>query len=272
MTDYKNSKKNLIHPWEKTMRVINVLIFIVGFLVSIIYTSHILFNSDKLTQEEITNVFLFGGVVITLIFEMGRQYGKTRAQSIKITKAQFPKVYEMIVEFSQRLELGYVPEAFVVQQGGVINAFAISFFSKKYISINSDIFEIAYLQYKDMDTLGFIIGHELAHLKRKHATTLMTILEFAGKTIPIWGPAQSRVKEYTCDRHGAWLSPAGKEGILILAAGKHLYKKVSVEEYLNSTSSYRGFFYWLYNLLASHPALPKRISAIMNDNKKGKVF
>lgn len=44
--------------------------------------------------------------------------------------------------------------------------------------------------------------------------------------------AYSRVREYTCDRHGVWLAPEGKEGLTLLAAGKHIYKYVDIDAYL----------------------------------------
>lgn len=270
MLNYEKNKKDLIHPWEKTMRVINVIIFILALIGSLVLAVISLMQPELGIDEGFG--FSVVSMIILIIVTLGRQYGKSRAQSIQLTEAQFPEIYEIVKDFSEKLELGYIPEVYLVQQGGVLNAFATSFFSRRYISLNSAIFEIAYLEHKDIDAVAFVIGHELAHLKRKHATTLMTILESVGRIIPIWGSAQSRVKEYTCDRHAAWLAPKGKESLILLVAGKHLYKHVSIEEYLRTSSQYKGFFYWLHNLLASHPVAPKRIKAIVENERRGQVF
>ncbi|MCM1988766.1 M48 family metallopeptidase [Oceanirhabdus seepicola] len=272
MESYKSISKNLIHPWEKKMRAMNIVIFIIIVTSIVGIGFYALINIDSI-DEEIIQVAAGAFVVIPIvIFGMGKQYAKSRATSIQITEKQFPEVYQVIKNFSDKLEMGYVPEAYVVQAGGVINAFATAFFSRKYISINSDIFELCYLEHKDLDTLAFVIGHELTHLKRKHATMGMVIVEIFASMIPIWGSTQSRVKEYTCDRHAAWLCPEGVDGLIVLSAGKHLYKQVNIDEYLETSKNCKGIFCWVHNLTASHPIMPKRIKAIQNLDKPGEVL
>lgn len=275
-SEYKDLQKELTHPWEKATRTINVIIFIglllfsIGSIIYLINTGKIL--SDDVSEFEnygLTFIFLIG----TILVLMGNQYAKTRAYSIRISEEQFSDVYEVVKTLSEKLDMGYIPEAYVTQEGGVLNAFATSFFSRRFISINSAIFEVSYLEHKDMDTLSFIIAHELTHLKKKHATTFMSIIEAPAKMIPVWSGISSRVKEYTCDRHAAWLCPEGIDGLILLGIGKHLYKEVNVDAYVeDSNKSYKGIFCWVTNLLASHPVLPKRMKALKNLDKRGEVF
>lgn len=272
---YNEIKKDLIHPWEKPMRAVNILIFILAIIGTIIAIMGVFDGAELIgaveNEEAGGKLLLIGGVAAVLI-QLGRQYGKSRANSVRLNDNQFPEIYEIVKLFSEKLELGYVPEVYLTQEGGMLNAFATSFFARKYISINSAIFEIAYLEHKDINTVAFVIGHELTHLKRKHATTGMVLIEMIAQMIPIWGAAQSRAKEYTCDRHAAWLIPEGKEGLILLATGKHLYKHVNIDEYIKTSSQYKGFFYWLYNLLATHPAGPKRMKALYDNSNRGKIF
>lgn len=267
---YKQVKKQLIHPWEKGMRFMNVIIFLLAVIGTLIYMGILLLNFEE-NMDTITKQAGVMGVFFVVIITLGRQYGKARANSVQLSEEQFPEIYQVVKDFSAKLELGYVPEVYLTQEGGVLNAFATSFFSRRYISLNCAIFEIAYLEHKDLDAVAFVIGHELAHLKRKHATTGMTLIEFIPGMIPIWGPAQSRVKEYTCDKHAAWLAPEGKESLILLATGKHMYKHVNIEDYLKTSQKNKGFFVWLYNLMASHPIGPKRMRALIK-NEKGQVF
>lgn len=273
---YKELRKQLIHPWERPMRFINIVIFFVTLIASVGFLLYIAVTPEAFgekTQEYLSTGFSIFALIGVVIYTLGMHYAKARAYSVKITEKQFPEVYNIIKEYSEKLEMGYVPEAFIVQRGGAINAFAASFFAKRFISINSDVFEVSYLEHKDMDTLSLIIGHELGHLKRKHATTLMTILETPSRLIPLWSSACSRVKEYTCDRHAAWLCPDGVDGIMLLAVGKHLYKEIDIDEYIETSNKhYKGLFCWLVNLNASHPVMPKRVKAIKNLDKRGKVF
>lgn len=272
MKSYKSISKNLIHPWEKTMRFINIVIFIISLTSIVGISFYALININSIDKQILEGVGVTLMLIPLIIFTLGKQYAKSRATSIQITEKQFPEVYQVMKNFSEKLDMGYVPEAYVVQAGGVLNAFATSFFSRKYISINSDIFELCYLEHKDLDTLAFVIGHELTHLKRKHATTGMAIVESFARMIPIWGATQSRVKEYTCDRHAAWLCPEGVDGLIVLSAGKHLYKQVNIDEYLKTSKNCKGIFCWVHNLTASHPIIPKRIKAIQNLDTHGEVF
>lgn len=270
--NYEQVKKDLIHPWERPMRIVNVILFFIVIIgASVVLCMH-LTQIVSLSEDYLNGILMAFGLLIIVIFQMGRQYGKSRANSIQLSEKQFPEIYQIVVNFSEKLELGYVPEVYLIQEGGVLNAFATSFLKKKYISINADIFELAYLEHKDLDTLAFIIGHELTHLKRQHATTKMVLFEIYASVIPIWGMAFSRVREYTCDRHAGWLAPEGKEGLILLAAGKHLYKQVDMNEYLKTSQEYKGLFLWIHNLLASHPIAPKRMQAVMDTSKWGKVF
>lgn len=265
--NYKEDRKKLIHPWEKPMRFINVIILFVALFAT---TGALAWFADIIGGRGLVGLL---SLFALTFYGLGSTVAKTKANAIKITEKQFEEVHNIIVEYSEKLELGYIPDAYVVQENGAINAFASSFFARRYISINSDIFEVSYLEHKDIDTLKLIIAHELTHLKRKHATTLMTFVETPARLVPLWSSAQSRVKEYTCDRHAAWLCPEGVDGLMLLSAGKHLYKNVDPEEYLESTAtSYKGLFCFLHNLTASHPVMPKRFKAIKNLDKPGRVF
>ena len=45
-----------------------------------------------------------------------------------------------------------------------------------------------------------------------------------------FGPALSRLREYSCDRHGAYLCPSGASGLVLLASGRHTEHVTDVEE------------------------------------------
>lgn len=272
--EYKDVRKKLIHPWEKPMRFVNIIIFFIVIIgaIAVLFTVDISQMNKDFNVSNSTSIAVFSALV-ALIYTLGISYAKTKATSVKLSENQFPEIYDIVKKYSNKIEMGYIPEAYVVQKGGVLNAFATSFFSKRYISINSDIFDVCYLEHKDVDTLSFIIAHELAHLRRKHATTLMTIVETPSRLIPIWSSTISRVKEYTSDRYAAWLCPEGIDGVIMLSVGKHIYKNVNVDEYvINSNKRYKGLFCWIYNLTSSHPVLPKRMKALKNLDKRGKVF
>ena len=58
------------------------------------------------------------------------------------------------------------------------------------------------------------------------------------------------------------------EGLLLLLAGKKLYKKVDIKNLLETASSDYGFFAWLSEINSTHPHLSSRIKNILSMNKK----
>jgi hypothetical protein len=83
--------------------------------------------------------------------------------------------------------------------------------------------------------------------------------------IPFVGVGFSRMAEYTCDRMAAYYTEKPAEainGLLVLAAGRRLYKKVNLEEYLMQYNEKKGMFVTLTELLSTHPPIPKRVHEI----------
>ncbi|WBW95573.1 M48 family metallopeptidase [Oceanirhabdus sp. W0125-5] len=272
MHKYKNKElnKKLIHPKERILFKLVTFITILGGIISL---SLPFWASDLF--EEPSRVWEISGFVIlswfTIVYFLGKQYASTRANAIKITKTQFPEVYDIIEDYSRKLEFKKVPNAYVIQEGGVLNAFAASFFKTNFIQINIDIFEVAYREHKDLNSLAFVIAHEMAHIKMRHTKISYNYLTSLGNLIPLLGQALSRAREYTCDQHALYLCPEGKEGLILLSAGKHLYKKIDMETYIQEAQEQKGFFIWLVNSLSSHPVMIKRMKALI-DEKPGKLF
>jgi Zn-dependent protease with chaperone function len=146
-----------------------------------------------------------------------------------------------------------------MQSGGVLNAFATRFFGRNYVCIYSEILELAY-EHGEAE-VAFVLAHELTHVARNHVWWKTVIAPAA--LVPFLGAAYSRACEYTCDAYGAYLWPQGAEGgILVLAAGKRLYREMDVEAFLAQGHEPDTFWVWLAEHLATHPNLPKRLSYV----------
>lgn len=154
-----------------------------------------------------------------------------------------------------------VPDVYVMESGGFLNAFASRFFGRNMVVLYSDLFEL--IQTGGSRELAYVISHELAHHKRNHLVKQLLIIP--ALWFPFIGEAYSRACEYTCDRMAAYYTgdaEAAMDGLTVLAIGKTLYKRVDREEYLLHSSRERGLFVWLAEKLSTHPPLPKRIYAI----------
>ncbi len=200
-------------------------------------------------------------------------YAQYRARSIRITEKNFPEVYAFVEEYSHRLGLKKVPKVYLTQENGTLNAFSTFILRRQYVVLLADLFEVAYREHHDLESIKFIVAHELSHIRLRHATFLYQISILFANYIPIMSTALSRAREYSCDRVAQHLvGTSGVEPMMALLVGKHLYKKVDVEDYVQHCHETRGFFVFLYNLMSTHPIMPKRIQALLKDQGSGRLF
>lgn len=242
------SLKNLIHKDEKRY-------FSVALIVSIIIYVSLLFYLEGLA------VLLL--LTAISLFSNGLMIARIRTNGVRLSANQFPDVYNKVVELCNSMEIQSIPEVYVIESGGILNAFAAKSFRKNIVILYSDIFDL--INTENNDELSFIIAHELAHIKRRHVAKHLFILP--AMWIPSLGNAYLRACEYTSDRIAAYYinnSEASMNALTILAIGKTLFNKVNRDEYLLQHSKNKGLFNKLAEKSSTHPSLPKRIYEIKN--------
>jgi len=192
-----------------------------------------------------------------------------KGHAVKLSEVQLPDVYRKVVDAARKLGLETVPDAYIMQAGGALNAFATKFISRNFIVIYSDLLEACDESGKEMD---MIIGHEIGHLALGHLKRLWLLIP--ARVIPWLGPAYSRAREYSCDLCGyevaGELEP-GIKGLTILAAGGKYGKQVNTDAFVKQAQETSGFWTSVYELNASHPYLPKRVAALINYKSPGTV-
>ena len=127
--------------------------------------------------------------------------------NLKVTKGNYPKIYEYLVEACRILDLQQVPELYITW-GYDINACTIGA-ENPIIVLNSGLIDLC-----DDDEILFIIGHEVGHIKSQHMLyhLMAQVINWGIDTIPggslvasglqfalyYW----SRMSEFTADRAG----------------------------------------------------------------------
>lgn len=261
-----------VNPKENIYFSIKLILSIIIYSL-LVYGLITLFSTDTPQTEAFQKmVLMYGGIIILLlIFRTGLMIGHLKGNAIKITPKQFPDIYDILVKESQAFGLKRIPDAYVWQKGGLLNAFTLKFIGTHYVVIYSDVLAEAYK--KDSATVSFIIGHELGHVKRRHF--IKKLLLFPSSLIPFLGSAYSRACEYTADNFGAYVSPEGAvTGIMLLAAGPHLAAKVDTLQFTVQEETEDGFWHWFSEKVASHPNFTKRAKALhtLYPEKPKKVF
>lgn len=197
-------------------------------------------------------------MVLLSVFFHGLMVGGIRRNGVRIHEEQFPLLFQKAQEMAVQMGLEKIPQLYVIESQGTLNAFATRFFGRNMVVLYSEIFEL--IEEDAQEEVLFVLAHEFAHLKRKHVTVNFLLLP--AMWVPFLGDAYLRACEYTCDRYATYYSgstAASKNALTILAIGKVLYKKVNKESYMRQIESEAGFFVWLHEKLSTHPHLPKRL-------------
>ncbi|MFT9599508.1 M48 family metallopeptidase [Mesobacillus sp.] len=246
MTEEAFNEKNLVHKNE------NKYFWIV---LSISIASYILFALS------IVGIFIITAFLLISLLLHALMIGQIRLNAVKISGNQFPLIHSTVESLCVKMGIKRTPDIYVMQSGGVMNAFATRFFGRNMIVVYSEIFEL--IEQNAEDELQFVLAHELAHIKRNHLGKMMFLLP--SMWIPGIAEMYLRACEYTCDRYAAFYTgnpAAAKNGLTMLAIGKVLFRSVNKTEYLEQINQEKGFVVWLAEILSTHPPLPKRINEV----------
>ena len=236
-----------IEPWpsETPRFVLSLIISLVLWLVAVV-------SLIGLVYAAIIGLFFF---VIHLGF-----IAHVRGSGVRLGPDQFPELHADVERIARKLGLENVPETYVMQAGGALNAFATRFLGANIVVLFSDLLDACGDNRAARD---MIIGHELGHVQRGHLRWHWVLLP--SQLVPFLGSALSRSREYTCDRYG--VAGAGDldgalTGLTILAAGAAHGPKVNRQALVRQRNEIAGGWMTLGQWLSTHPPLAKRLAAL----------
>ncbi len=183
-----------------------------------------------------------------------------RGSGVRLGPDQFPELHARVEQLARRMGMKQAPEAYLMQAGGALNAFATRFARSHLIVLYSDLLEACG---EDESARDMIIAHELGHIHAGHLNWRM--LTLPASFVPFLGHALSRAREYTCDRYG--LAGAGNadgatRGLAILAAGKVHGPKLNRAALVRQRSDINTGWMTLGSWLSTHPPLSKRLAML----------
>jgi hypothetical protein len=183
-----------------------------------------------------------------------------RGNGARLGPEQFPELYERVQALGARMGLRRVPEAYLMQAGGALNALATRFMWRPMIVLYSDLLEACGDNGAARD---MIIAHELAHVRAGHLR--LRWLLFPSLLVPFLGAALSRAREYTCDLMG--FTGAGDRtgallGLSILSVGGKYAPKLSHGALAAQRRELNTGWMTLGQWVASHPPMAKRLAAL----------
>ena len=184
-----------------------------------------------------------------------------KSNCVKVTEEQMPELHKAYLEVCGKLELKDIPEFYVTEAGGALNAFAFRHVRRRFIVVFSDFIESTG-QYSD--EIKFILAHEVGHIKSKHL--ISSLFLFPGLIFPLIGTAYSRARESSCDRYGAFVTEnkeCAVRAMMILSGGKELGKDMNPKAFAQQHVDARGFFVSWNELISGYPTLSRRVSDLI---------
>lgn len=192
-----------------------------------------------------------------------------RGSAIKLGPTQLPELYDRVQLLARRAGLAPIPDAYVLESGGALNAFATKLFRGRIIVLYTDLLEACG---DDEAARDMVIGHELGHHKAGHLDWMWLIAP--GMLVPLLGAAYSRAREFTCDRWGNALcgdAAGALRGLTILAAGGRLARRVDLNAFVAQKQDLDTGWMTLGRWLSTYPPLGERIEALAPQYGQGVV-
>lgn len=246
-----NSKDcDLKHPKENVLFKVSFIISLIVWIGLVIITFGFAF---------VYAAFILLGIVIgKYIF-----IANIRGNGIKITKKQFTKLNDLINNISKSMDLKEIPEVYIYESSGVLNAFALNIFSRNFVVITTKVLDACE---DDEDLIAFVLGHEIAHLHLKHSMWLSFLLP-SDLLVPWLGNAYSRACEYTADALSIKHNKINYEKILlaitILAtASKKRSMNLDKIDFINQSKSVENFWGGVAYGESTHPFTNLRFARI----------
>ncbi len=185
--------------------------------------------------------------------------GYLKGNSVRITAEQFPDIHEKIKRACEKLKMP-MPEAYLQNGNGILNAFATKFLGRNYVVLLSDVVDAFDASEA---TLDFYIGHELGHIHRKHLVWWPFILP--ASFLPLLYPAYRRACEFTCDQYGQFCCEQPQDavkGLSLLASGPKRWRSLSTSSFLGQLKETGGFWMSFHELTGTYPWLTKRVARV----------
>lgn len=180
--------------------------------------------------------------------------------AVKAGPKQYPQLHQMVESTAKQLGMEQVPDVFILNGEGGVNAFAVKFLSGQYVLLYSDLVDLL-LERKMTRELKMIVAHELAHHAAGHTSTFRSFLLMPAKFMPYVGMAYSRACEFTADRIGAAAVgdlDASKRALLAIATGLKSMR-TDVDAFVAQENEIPGMFGYINEVYSSHPRMTRRL-------------
>ena len=209
-------------------------------------------------------VYILAGAV-GYLFVQSALIARLKGTGALIRDRQYPEIMACVRQCAQIIGMDELPQVYLYEGGGIVNAFAARFLGRNFVVLLSD---VVVATEANPNALRFYVGHELGHIRRGHLKWLGFLLP--ARLFPFLGAAYSRACEYTCDAIGLSCCLEPKDAVhalAVLAVGGRHAAWINVDEYAGQARLSSGFWMSFHELLSPYPWLVKRVGQMVGQGK-----
>ena len=244
-------------------RLYGTLVMIVGTLVWLsvaAIVANIVVQGGSVAQFVVFVVeFLLFGLFgyIARLFYRAHLFG----HAVLIGERQFPHLHDSLKIGAERLGLPVVPQAFLYNSHGLMNAFATRIAGTRMVLLTSALVDV-----QDPAQVDFVIGHELGHHAAGHLSFWKNMLKLPGNLVPFLGQAYHRSRELTADRMGAYCVgsfEASRGALHMLACGSaRLNASMDADAFSAQEDMVPPITGFLLHAVSGYPRLTRRVNEV----------
>lgn len=252
------------HPWEKPL-------FTLCVLVSLMLTATLAYLAWSALETSVWILAVLIAPPVACWWMRGLCYARERVESVRISPTQFPEAHRLVVSLATDMGVARTPEAYVRIGTPSPRADSAGHGLRRYLVLPSELFD-ELGRPLDPNAMAFLIAHQLGHIVTGHTGYWQRLLTLGAELVPGLGASLSRAREYTADDHACAHVPEGTHAVCLFAGGSHLYTKVNLGEMAARASADRTPSSLVYHLLSRHPGNARRMAALRDRTRRGRVF
>ncbi|HEX3158928.1 MAG TPA: M48 family metallopeptidase [Gemmatimonadaceae bacterium] len=259
-------ESQLRHPWERGIYVASVLLNLLVFGVAIALVAS---GSDWLARRErlakYANDARAAALALllappALVFLRNTRRAAVRGSAVRLGPHQLPEIYGSFERMCAALGMSPAPELYVGD--AVIDGYSGAYTAWKgqFVVLGVRFLESGLEEIRDV--YEFFLGRELGRMRLGHAQWWDELLVSYVVRIPYLRNPLLHARTYSHDRYALFLAPGSLRGLVVQASGRHMLKRMNVDEYLAEARTFGGTWARLANLTRPSPHVALRVRAL----------
>ena len=194
-----------------------------------------------------------------LTFSRNRRHAAVRANSVRVSRTQFPEIYADFEQLCATLGM-QPPELYVTDRAITDRSAAYSAWHVDYVVLQSKFLEAKLDHVRDV--YRFYLARELGRIRLDHTSWLDDVLIAHVTRIPGLSAPLMHMRTYSHDRYAAYLAPDSIRGLIVQASGRRMLKHLDVEVFLRQALEVHGWWARIASLGRDTPRVAYRVQEL----------